>query len=69
VPAGAFAEVDGGPALVLVDRLVPWSAAGYGPPVDRPGAGEATVLTPRSTVALLRHGFRPVIHPSAGASA
>jgi hypothetical protein len=48
---------------------VPWSAAGYGPPVDRPGAGEATVLTPRSTVALLRHGFRPVIHPSAGASA
>jgi hypothetical protein len=67
LPAGAFAEVDGGAVLVLADRLVPWSAAGYGSPVDRPGTGEATVLTPRSTVAVLRHGFRPVVHPTAAA--
>ena len=57
------------PVLVLADRLVPWSPAGYGPPIDRPGVGDATVLTPRSTVAVLRHGYRPVVHHSAGSPA
>jgi hypothetical protein len=66
VPAGAFAALDGGPALVLDDRLLPWSAAGYGPARPRPSTGPANVLTPRATVAVLRHGFRPVVHPSAG---
>jgi hypothetical protein len=67
LPAGVFAEVDGGPVLVLADRLVPWSASGYGPPADRPRVGEATVLTPRATVAVLGQGFRPVVHPTAAA--
>jgi hypothetical protein len=57
------------PALALGDRLMPWSAAGYGPAVDRPGRGAATVLTPRATVDVLRHGYRPVLHPSATAPA
>ncbi len=60
-PAGGSA-----PALVLDDRLVPWSPAGYGSPVARPSAGTATVLTPKATVAVLAHGFRPVLHPTAG---
>lgn len=65
LPTGAFVAVDDVPTLVLHDRLVPWSPAGYDPPMDRPGRGRATVLTPPSTVALLRHGYSPVIHPSA----
>jgi hypothetical protein len=70
LPPGTFAVVDDGPVLVLDDRLVPWSPAGYGPPTSRrPAASTATVLTPPSTVAVLRHGYRPVIHPTAGAGA
>jgi hypothetical protein len=66
LPPGVFVAVDGEPALVLADRLVPWSAAGYGAPVARPGQGDANVVTPRATVEVLRRGYRPVIHPSAG---
>jgi hypothetical protein len=64
LPAGAFVAVDDAPALVLDDRLVPWSAAGYGPASNRPTRGDATVLTPRSTVAVLANGYRPLIHPT-----
>ena len=66
VPAGAFAVVDDQAMLVLDDRLVPWSAAGYGAPVARPVGGVALALTPPSTEAVLRHGYWPVIHPDAG---
>jgi hypothetical protein len=65
LPPGAFVALDDVPALVLDDRLVPWSPAGYGPPTERPVAGNATVLTPPSTVDVLRHGYRPVVHPAA----
>jgi hypothetical protein len=68
LPDGTFVVADdGAPALVLGDRLVPWRplAAGYGPPRDRPTCGRARVLTPPSTVAVLAHGYRPVLHPSA----
>ena len=54
------------PALVLRDRLLPWSAGGYGPAVDRPQQGNATVLTPRASVDVMIHGYRPALHPSAG---
>ena len=67
LPDGAFAVVDGAPALVLEDRLVPWSPAAdaYGRPFppaprDRDGPHPA------------RHGGRAgqrlpaVVHPSAG---
>jgi hypothetical protein len=65
VPAGGTGEAGEVPALVLPDRLVPWSPAGYGPPVERRGPGEATVLTPAATVMVLRHGYEPVVHPTA----
>jgi hypothetical protein len=67
VPDGAFALIGDLPMLVIADRLVPWRpfAQGYGTPVARPTSGQATLITPRSTVAVLRHGYRPVIHPSA----
>ena len=62
LPAGSFALVDGTPALVLDDRLIPWSAEGYGDSFTRPTRGDAVVLTPASTVEVLRHGYRPAIH-------
>jgi hypothetical protein len=65
LPVGAFVAVGESPALVLDNRLVPWSPAGYGAPIDRPSRGNATMLTPRATVEVLGHGYRPVVHPSA----
>lgn len=63
---GAFVVVGESPALVLEDGLLPWTRAGYGSRIDRPQGGVATVLTPPSTVEVLRHGYRPVLHPTAG---
>lgn len=56
------------PVLVLGDRVVPWSPGveGYGASWDRPVRGDAVVLTPASTVEVLRAGYRPVVHPAAG---
>jgi hypothetical protein len=67
LPPGTFVArgETGVPALVLEDRLVPWSAAGYGPAHGRPERGQATVLTPAATVEVLAHGYRPVLHPTA----
>ena len=67
LPEGAFVRVADGAALVLADRLVPWRPRpdGYGEPADRPTAGMADVLTPRSTVAVLQHGYVPVLHHTA----
>ena len=72
LPVGAFVVIDGPgrggegvPALVQTDRLVPWSPRGYGPAVERPDRGDATVLTPRASTDVLSHGYRPAVHPSA----
>lgn len=65
LPVGAFVAVDDAPALVTEDRLIPWTPTGYGPPIERPATGDATLLTPPSTVAVLRQGYRAVMHPTA----
>lgn len=68
LPDGTFVVTGADvPALVLGDRLVPWSPgpAAYGPPVRRPARGRARVLTPPSTVAVLAHGYAPALHPTA----
>ncbi len=65
LPDGAMIAVEGAPRLVLGDSLLPWRFEGYGPPHKRPATGEATVLTPPSSVAALRAGYRPVLHPTA----
>jgi len=62
LPAGAFVVLDGGAWLVLDDRIVPWSPAGYGEPRARPATGRTVLLTPPATVAVLRHGYCPVVH-------
>jgi hypothetical protein len=68
LPDGAVVLLDGFPRLVLADRLLAFSFAGWGAPVPRPAA-ELAVLTPQTSVLALRHGFRPELHPSAAARA
>ncbi len=38
----------------------------HGHAIVRPATGNAGVLTPDATVEVLRHGYRPVLHPTAG---
>ena len=65
LPAGAIAAIDGAPHLVLADRLAPWRADGYGPPISRPAKGLAAALTPPTSLAALRAGQAVQLHPSA----
>lgn len=51
------------PLLVQGAHVYPWSFAGYGPPIARTAA-IAQVLTPRSIVRAIAHGFAPMMHPS-----
>lgn len=50
-------------------KTLRWSFAGYGPPADFGLLKGRTLslLTPATTLAVLRHGFRPVWHPTAEA--
>ncbi|MGB0412427.1 MAG: hypothetical protein ACPGFA_12620 [Pikeienuella sp.] len=53
--------------LFTADGYHPWSFGGYGAAQAAPP--DMRLLTPVSTVAALRAGYRPLIHPSAGHSA
>jgi hypothetical protein len=66
LPDGAIL-FDGMPKLVLEDRVRPVTPNGYGAPEPRPGARQVTLLTPPTSLAALRNGFSPVLHPSARA--
>ncbi len=69
LPYGTFVLVDEAPHLVLGDRLLRWSPAGYAPPRRRPVHGTAVVVTPPSLVSMLRYEREPLVpfvHPSAG---
>jgi hypothetical protein len=57
LPDGTFVLDDGQPALILGDAIVPWTQEGYGARRSRPKTGTATVITPPSTVAVLRAGY------------
>ncbi|TAN15327.1 MAG: hypothetical protein EPN45_02945 [Rhizobiaceae bacterium] len=49
-------------------KLLPWSFRGYGKPVDPAilSASSFQLLTPKATLAVLKAGFRPVWHETAG---
>lgn len=64
LPPGTFILANGIPCLMRDGTLRPYAPGGYGPPLPLPGA-DATILTPRCTVAVLRAGYRPALHPSA----
>ena len=66
LPDGAFVLHDGVAKLVVEDRLLEWTPAGYTRAVARPRS-RAEVITPPSLVALLRTGWEPAVpllHPS-----
>jgi hypothetical protein len=62
---GTFVLLDDIPAVVVGDHLTEWSSEGYGIRRPRPRTGRAVVLTPPSTIAALRAGYKAQIDPSA----
>jgi len=63
LPDGVFIARDGESWLVRDGGLRRWTPAGYGDRID-PFDGPAAVLTPRATVAAIRAGYHPLLHPS-----
>ena len=53
------------PCLVLGDQLLRFTFGEWTLAARRPSLGEATILTPPTSVAALRHGYVPTLHPSA----
>ncbi|TPK59173.1 hypothetical protein FJ546_22025 [Mesorhizobium sp. B2-4-19] len=69
LPDGAVVATGGNAYALRHGKALRWSFAGYGPPA---GLGQLEdkalmLLTPETTLAVLKHGFRPVWHPSAEA--
>jgi hypothetical protein len=70
LPDGAFILRDGTPWLVLGDELLAWTPAGYREREPRPAAARVRLITPPSSLAILRAGWEPLVplfHPSAEA--
>ena len=67
LPDGAFVEFDGAAHLVLYGGPRRWSWRGYGPALTVASKQIVSVLTPHSSVLVLKAGYRPWLHPSAGA--
>ena len=70
LPDGTFVLEDGEPWLVLGSELLRWTPGGYTVRRARP-VGEALLITPPTTVDVLRAGWEPVVpflHPSAFAA-
>lgn len=67
LPDGAFVSTADGPAVVVGEHLAIWDDAdnAYRRRLPRPSTGSASVLTPASTVAVLRAGYPVQIDPSA----
>jgi len=65
LPDGAYVEVDGAAWLVWEGSMRAWSPARYAGRRDLVRA-PVTVITPRCVVEVIRAGYRPAVHPSAG---
>lgn len=57
LPDGAFVLLDEAPAVVIDSQLSEWTREGYGKRRKRPAQGIANVITPPSTVVVLRAGY------------
>ncbi len=59
LPDGVFVDTEDGPAVAVGDHLAVWDewTYAYRRRLPRPAAGSASVLTPPSTVAVLRAGY------------
>jgi hypothetical protein len=69
LPDGAFVLLDTGiPAVIVGDQLTSWTDEGYGARQRRPARGLAKVITPPSTLAVLRAGYPVQIDDTATAT-
>ena len=57
LPDGAFVRLGESPAVVIGRHLSEWTPSGYATRHGRPQAGVAEVITPPSTIAVLRAGY------------
>lgn len=57
--------VTGEPNLVTTRHLQPFAFDRWGPPCERPRGVSVKVLTPTTSVAAIRNGFTPRLHPTA----
>jgi hypothetical protein len=59
LPDGVFVDTDTGPAVVVGDHLAVWDERdnAYRRHLPRPNTGDAVLLTPPATVAVLRAGY------------
>jgi hypothetical protein len=69
LPDGAMIARDGRAYAVRDGSLLPWSFAGYGAPEPLAPGALADVLTPPSTVAALKSGYRPLWAEALGRTA
>jgi hypothetical protein len=67
LPYGAFVLREGAPAVIVRRHLVTWTPQGYRARQSRPLRGRAETITPPSTVAALRAGYRPQLDASVDA--
>ena len=52
--------------MLRAGKAYPWGFSGYGSPIEsKQLVGPFIVLTPESTVAAFRMGYKPEIHPTA----
>jgi hypothetical protein len=70
LPDGAMVAVGGKPFAIRSGKLLPWSFQGYrGTPSNcRSLPAPAFLVTPATTVAVLKAGYRPAWHPSVARS-
>ena len=66
LPDGSFVRHRGVATMVRAGSLRPWSFKGYGSSYAITAKTLVDVLTPRSIVQVLRAGFKPDVHQSAG---
>ena len=67
LPDGAFIAIDDAAFVLRGQLMLRWTPSGYGAAKPLP-RGSVTVLTPPSIAAVLRAGYQPQWHPSAGSS-
>lgn len=63
LPDGAYVALDGRAWLVWGSTLFGWSDSGYEARRRRDALRDVEILTPRSAVAVLAAGYRPICHP------
>lgn len=66
LPDGAMIDRDGTAFAIRGDRLLRWSFAGYVDSVPRKPSLHGSLLTPPAITAILRGGYKPRWHQSAG---